>query len=73
MGKKQAKNGLSAARIEEEAITADGCEIITRFQVEDLLICSTRYRTFSGASLVSSGVAVTPQHPRGPWKVRPER
>ena len=68
MGKKQAKNGLSAARIEEEVITADGCEIITRFQVEDLLICSTRYRTFSGASLSLRESQLHLNTPEGPGK-----
>lgn len=45
-----AKDGWSAARIEEEVVvTADGCEIITRFPAEDLLVCGTRYWTFDGA------------------------
>ena len=45
-----AKDGWSAARIEEEVVvTADGYEIITRFPAEDLLICGTRYWTFDGA------------------------
>ncbi len=44
-----AADGWSAARIEEEVVvTADGCEIITRFPAEDLLVCGTRYWTFSG-------------------------
>jgi Xaa-Pro aminopeptidase len=45
-----AKDGWSAARIEEEVVvTADGCEVITRFPAEDLLVCGTRYWTFDGA------------------------
>jgi len=44
-----AKDGWSAARIEEEVVvTADGCEVITRFPAEELLICGTRYWTFDG-------------------------
>ena len=45
-----AKDGWSAARIEEEVVvTATGCEVITRFPAEDLLVCGTRYFTFDGA------------------------
>jgi Xaa-Pro aminopeptidase len=45
-----AADGWSAARIEEEVVvTADGCEVITRFPAEDLLVCGTRYWTFDGA------------------------
>ncbi len=45
-----AKDGWSAARIEEEVVvTATGCEVITRFPAEDLLVCGTRYWTFDGA------------------------
>jgi Xaa-Pro dipeptidase len=34
-----AKDGLSAARIEEEVVvTADGCQIITLFPAEELMI-----------------------------------
>jgi len=44
-----AKDGWSAARIEEEVVvTADGCEVITRFPAEELLVCGTRYWTFGG-------------------------
>lgn len=44
-----AKDGWSAARIEEEVVvTADGCEVITRFPAEDLLVCGTKYFTFDG-------------------------
>ncbi len=44
-----AKDGWSAARIEEEVVvTATGCEVITRFPAEDLLVCGTRYWTFDG-------------------------
>ena len=44
-----ASDGWSAARIEEEVVvTADGCEIITKFPAEDLLVCGQRYWTISG-------------------------
>ena len=44
-----AKDGWSAARIEEEVVvTATGCEVITRFPAEELLVCGTRYFTFDG-------------------------
>ncbi len=45
-----AADGWSAARIEEEVVvTADGCEVITRFPAEDLLVCGTRYWTMDGS------------------------
>src|SRR5262245_51904018 len=44
-----ASDGWSAARIEEEVVvTADGCEVITRFPAEELLVCGTRYWTIDG-------------------------
>nr|WP_252375029.1 M24 family metallopeptidase [Nonomuraea sp. KC401] len=50
-----AKDGWSAARIEEEIlVTADGCEVITKFPAEDLLVAGRRYFTTRGA--------VPPQH-----------
>ena len=43
------RDGWSASRIEEEVVvTATGCEVITRFPAEDLLVCGTRYWTFDG-------------------------
>jgi hypothetical protein len=42
-------DGWSAARIEEElVVTADGCEVITKFPAEELLIAGQRYFTASG-------------------------
>jgi Xaa-Pro aminopeptidase len=42
-------DGWSAARIEEQlVVTKDGCEVITRFPAEDLLIAGVRYYTASG-------------------------
>jgi Xaa-Pro aminopeptidase len=44
-----ASDGWSAARIEEEVVvTADGCEVITKFPAEDLLIAGKRYWTVNG-------------------------
>jgi len=43
-------DGWSAARIEEEVVvTADGCEVITKFPAEDLLIAGQRYYAVGGA------------------------
>jgi len=42
-------DGWSAARIEEEVVvTAEGCEVITRFPAEELLIAGQRYISVSG-------------------------
>jgi len=44
-----AADGWSAARIEEQLIvTKDGCEVITRFPAEELLVAGVRYYTASG-------------------------
>jgi Xaa-Pro aminopeptidase len=44
-----ATDGWSAARIEEElVVTATGCEVITKFPAEDLLVAGKRYWTTSG-------------------------
>ena len=44
-----ASDGWSAARIEEEVVvTADGCEVITKFPAEELLIAGQRYWTADG-------------------------
>ncbi len=44
-----ATDGWSAARIEEElVVTSDGCEVITRFPAEDLLITAGGQYTVSG-------------------------
>jgi Xaa-Pro aminopeptidase len=45
-----ASDGWSAARIEEEVVvTANGCEVITKFPAEDLLVAGQRYWTVGGA------------------------
>ena len=44
-----ATDGWSAARIEEQlVVTKDGCEVITRFPAEELLVAGTRYYTATG-------------------------
>lgn len=44
-----ARDGWSAARIEEQlVVTKDGCEVITRFPAETLLVAGTRYWTVDG-------------------------
>src|SRR5437016_6444371 len=42
-------DGVGAARTEEElVVTADGCEVITKFPAEDLLVAGQRYYTAGG-------------------------
>ena len=49
-----ATDGRSAARIEEEVVvTATGCELITRFPAEELLVAGRTY--VRGADLVRDG------------------
>ena len=44
-----ASDGWSAARLEEEVVvTKDGCEVITRFPAEKLLVAGTQYFTAGG-------------------------
>jgi Xaa-Pro aminopeptidase len=44
-----AADGWSAARIEEEVVvTANGCEVITKFPAEELLVAGRRYWTAGG-------------------------
>jgi Xaa-Pro aminopeptidase len=39
-----ARDGISAARIEEEVlVTADGCEVLTKFPADELLVCGRTY------------------------------
>jgi Xaa-Pro aminopeptidase len=43
-------DGWGAARIEEEVVvTATGCQVITKFPAEDLLVAGKRYFTVGGA------------------------
>ena len=49
-----AADGWSAARIEEElVVTADGCEVITKFPAEELLVAGRRYFTVDGPLTVN--------------------
>ena len=44
-----AADGWSAARIEEQlVVTKEGCEVITRFPAEELVVAGTRYYTAAG-------------------------
>jgi Xaa-Pro aminopeptidase len=44
-----ASDGWSAARIEEQlVVTEDGCQVITRFPAERLMVAGTRYYTVGG-------------------------
>jgi Xaa-Pro aminopeptidase len=44
-----AADGWSAARIEEEVVvTADGCEVVTKFPAEELLVAGQRYWSAGG-------------------------
>lgn len=44
-----AADGWSAARIEEQlVVTKDGCEILTRFPAEELMVAGVRYYTATG-------------------------
>jgi hypothetical protein len=44
-----ASDGWSAARIEEElVVTADGCEVISRFPAEELLVTGPKYYAATG-------------------------
>jgi len=44
-----ASDGWSAARIEEQlVVTANGCEVITRFPAEQLMVAGTHYYTATG-------------------------
>src|SRR5215470_14435969 len=45
-----AADGWSAARIEEEVVvTADGCQVITKFPAEELLVAGRKYWTVGGS------------------------
>lgn len=49
-----ARDGYSAARIEEEVlVTEDGCEVLFRFPAQELLVAGTRY--VRGVDLLPSG------------------
>ena len=54
-----ASDGRSAARIEEEVVvTADGCDVITRFPADELLVTGKTY--VRGVDVVDGRVAKDP-------------
>ena len=58
-----ASDGWSAARIEEQlVVTADGCELITRFPAEDLVIAGKPYYTVGGSLPLEREVTSEQQH-----------
>src|SRR5450755_1427170 len=55
-----ASDGWSAARIEEQlVVTADGCEVMTRFPAEELMVAGVKYYTATGPL---SGIRETESH-----------
>jgi hypothetical protein len=55
-----ATDGWSAARIEEQlVVTKDGCEVITRFPAEQLMVTGVKYHTAIGPL---SGIRETQSH-----------
>ena len=65
-------DGWGAARIEEEVVvTKDGCEVITKFPAEELLIAGTRYYTFDGPMLAARDAQSHLNTPEGRGEKRP--
>ncbi len=59
-------DGIGAARIEEEiVVTATGCEVVTKFPAEDLLVAGQRYFTVNGPLPVIRSAQSQPQHRMG--------
>ena len=59
-------DGWSAARIEEQlVVTKDGCEVITRFPAEELLVTAGGLFTVGGRAARRAGGAVEPEQPDG--------
>jgi hypothetical protein len=59
-----ASDGWQAARIEEQlVVTPDGCEVITRFPAEELLVTGNPHATASG---FLPGVRETQSHLNNP-------
>jgi hypothetical protein len=64
------RDGVSAARIEEEVVvTDDGCRIITKFPGEELLVAGRTY--VRGADLVPAGSSNGSSDGHGTEDVRP--
>jgi hypothetical protein len=60
-------DGWSAARIEEQlVVTDDGCEVITRFPAEDLLVAGQRLWTVNGPLPTTREVESNLNRPRLP-------
>ena len=60
-----ASDGWSAARIEEQlVVTADGCEVITRFPAEELMVAGAEHFTVGGRLPGDAREPVEPQQPR---------
>ena len=58
-----ASDGWTAARIEEQlVVTKDGCEVITRFPAEELLVAGTHYYTVSGQLATTARGAIASEH-----------
>ena len=71
-----ATDGWRAARIEEQlVVTADGCEVITRFPAEELMIAGlgSPHRRRTPAGDPRDGVAQEPGHARLGRRRRPRR
>ena len=72
-----AADGWSAARIEEEVVvTADGCEVITKFPAEELLVAGKRYYWAGGGRASCAKARATSTPPPGAaasprWASRP--
>ena len=59
-----AADGWSAARIEEQlVVTADGCEVITRFPAEELLVAGGGHYTVGGRLPGERETTVEPEQP----------
>ncbi len=58
-------DGWGAARIEEEVVvTADGCEVITKFPAEELLVAGSRYIAVGGPLALERDAQ---SHPNSTW------
>ena len=69
-----ASDGWSAARIEEEVVvTAGGCEVITKFPAEELLVAGRRYWAAGGALGIPRESQSHLNTPAGRGEARPGR
>ena len=67
-------DGVGAARIEEElVVTATGCEVVTKFPAEDLLVAGQRYFAVGGPLPPLRELAVAPEHRGGRGEVSARR